>query len=182
MAIGAPPTFAVGDWWEWRTTNELTGEVRQYRRSIAKIDADGVTMDNGWVRDLFGNTIKEWWNGKLRTFVPSAMFYLFPMTPGASWSGRVIEGGDGYDGINDITLRIVGEEEIDTPMGRMKGIKVERSGDWKNKKSGKTGTTRWTFWYHGPAKSGIRFERSNTTSDGKVLVKETQELVAFGSK
>ncbi len=182
VSIGSAPVFAIGDWWEWRITNELTGEVRTNRRSIIKIDADDITQDNGMVRDHSGNVRAERLNGKLRTYQPSAMFFVFPLSPGISWSGMVNEGGDDHAGTNDVRIRVIGEEEVDTPMGRLKTIKVERTGDWKNTKTGKTGTTRWSYWYHGPAKVPVRYERSNTTSEGRLLVKELQELVAFGVK
>ena len=110
------------------------------------------------------------------------MFFVFPMSAGVSWSGLVTEGGEDYSGVNDVRIRVIGEEELDTPLGHLKGIKIERTGNWKNMKSGKTGTTRWTYWYHGPAKQAVRYERSNTTSEGRVLIKETQELVAYKVK
>ncbi|MBL8521638.1 MAG: caspase family protein [Betaproteobacteria bacterium] len=182
IAIGAAPAFAVGDWWEWRVTNELSGEVRTYKRSVVKTDSEGVTMDNGLVRDHAGNTLKEKIGGKVRTYSPSAMFYFFPMTPGLSWSGTVTEGGDDYSGSNLVTLRVIGEEEIDTALGKLRAIRLERTGEWRNARNGKTGISRWTFWYHGPAKQAVRFERSNTTHDGRLFFKEVQEIMAFGVK
>lgn len=182
VSTGTAPAFAIGDWWEWRMTNELTGEIRSLKRSITQIDADTVTQDNGVVRDHSGNARVERINGKLRSYQPSSMFFVFPLSPGLSWSGTVTENGEDYAGTNDVKIRVIGEEEIDTPMGRLKTIKVERTGDWKNLKTNRTGTTRWTYWYHGPAKQAVRYERSNTTAEGRLLYKETQELVAFGVK
>lgn len=182
MAIGAPPTFAVGDWWEWRTTNELTGEVSLHRRSIVSVDGDSVTQDNGLVRDIAGNTRKERISGKVRTYQPSSMFFLFPMSAGVSWSGTITEGGENFSGVQEVQIRVIGEEEIDTALGRLKAIRIERSGDWVNKKNGQTGKTRWVYWYHGPAKQAVRYERFNTTSEGRVLAREIQELTAFGVK
>ncbi len=182
VSIGAAPVFAIGDWWEWRATNELTGEARTFRRSITKIDADTITQDNGVVRDHSGNARSDRVNGKFRAYQPSSMFFVFPLSPGLSWNGMVTESGEDYAGTNDVRIRVVGEEEIETPMGRLKTIKVDRTGEWKNTKTSKTGTTRWTYWYHGPAKQAVRYERSNTTSEGRLLVKETQELLALGVK
>lgn len=182
VAIGAAPVYAVGDWWDWRITNELTGEVRTVRRSIAKVDAESITQDNGAVRDLAGNMRAERLNGKLRTYEPSAMFFVFPMSAGVSWSGMVTEGGEDYSGTNNVRIRVAGEEEIDTALGRLKAIKVERTGEWKNLKSGKTGTSKSTYWYHGPVKQAVRYERSNTTSEGRLLLKEIQEVEAYGVK
>jgi hypothetical protein len=180
VPVGAAPKFVMGDWWGWRITNELTGEVRTARNSITKMDAETITLDNGAVRDHVGNTRSEWVSGKLRTYQPSAMFFVFPMSPGVSWGGTVLDKSDDYAGTNDVRIRVVGEEELDTPMGRLKALRIERTWEWRNTKSGKTGITRWAYWYHGPAKQALRYEKTNTTTEGRVLAKETQELVAYG--
>ncbi|MBL8514652.1 MAG: hypothetical protein JNJ55_11735, partial [Betaproteobacteria bacterium] len=121
-------------------------------------------------------------NGKARTYQPSSLFVLGPMSAGVSWNGPITESGENYAGIQEVRIRVMGEEEIDTAMGRLKAIRIERSGDWTNKKNGKTGKTHWVYWYHGPAKQAVRYERFNTTSEGRVLAREIQELVAFGVK
>ena len=180
---GAAPRFEVGDRWEWRITNELTGDVRTTKRRIASISGDTVTYDNGVVRDLSGNTLQEKIGDKVHTFTPSTLFYVFPLTPGLRWSGKTVEQvGDDYASDLDTKIEALAEEELDTAVGRFKTVKVERVADWKNRKTGKTGTSRWTYWYSAQAKGAVRFERSNTTSDGRVFVKETQELVAFSVK
>ena len=180
---GAAPRFELGDWWEWRMTNELTGDVRTAKRSITSISGDTVTQDNGVIRDLSGNILRERIGGKLHTYTPSTLFFVFPLTPGLSWSGvSVQQVADEYAYDLNTKISAVAEEEIDTPMGRFKTVKVERVADWKNRKTGKTGTSRWTYWYTAQAKSAVRYERSNTTSEGRVYVKETQELIAFAVK
>jgi hypothetical protein len=180
---GAAPRFDIGDWWEWRITDQLTGEVRTSRRRVVAIDGDAVTYDNGVVRDLSGNIQREKVGGKVHTYTPSTLFYVFPLTPGLTWSGISVEQVDD-EYASDLSTRIaaLGEEELDTPMGRFKTIKVERVADWKNRKTGKTGTSRWTYWYTSQAKNSVRFERSNATSEGRVFIRETQELVAFSVK
>jgi Caspase domain len=183
--LGAAPRFEVGDWWQWRVTNELTGEIRTPKRTVKSITGDTVTLDNGRVTDLTGNTLSEKVGDgdKVRTYTPSTLFYVFPLTPGLAWSGVSVE-RTGDSQISDLNAKItaIGEEEIDTPMGRLKTVKVERVADWKNRKTGKTGTSRWIYWYTAQAKSAVRFERSNTTSEGRVLIRETQELIAFSVK
>jgi hypothetical protein len=180
---GAAPRFEVGDAWEWRITDQVTNEVRTVKRRIVSITSDEVTFNNGAVRDLSGNTLREKIGDKIRTYAPSTLFFVFPLTPGLTWSGVSVE-RTGDDMVTDLTAKIsaIAEEEIDTPMGRFKTVKVERNADWKNRKNGKTGTSRWTYWYSAQAKSALRFERSNTTSDGRVLIRETQDLIAFSVK
>ena len=108
---------------------------------------------------------------------------MFPLTSGLTWSGISVEQVDeDYASDLDTKISVIGEEEIDTPMGRFKTVKVERVAQWKNRKSGKTGTSRWTYWYTSQAKSAVRYERSNTTSEGRVFIRETQDLIAFSVK
>ena len=100
----------------------------------------------------------------------------------STWSGKTVEEGEGYASDLETKINAIGEEEITTPLGLMKTIKVERVSDWKNRKTGKTGTSRWTYWYTAQAKTAVRFERSNTTSEGRVFIKETQELLSYSLK
>ena len=76
----------------------------------------------------------------------------------------------------------LGEEEIETPAGKFKTIKVERVAEWKRRKSGKSGVSRWVYWYTSHAKSVVRYERTKTTVEGRVLLSELHELVAFSVK
>lgn len=180
---GTAPRFEVGDWWEWRITNQLTNDVRTVKRRVVSISGDAVTFDNGMVRDLTGNTLREKIGDKVHTYTPSSLFFVFPLTPGVKWSGITVEQvGDEYATDLDTKIAAVAEEELDTPMGRFKTIKVERVAQWKNRKNGKTGTSRWTYWYTAQAKMPVRYERSNTTSEGRVFIKEQLEMVALGVK
>ena len=180
---GAAPRFEIGDTWEWRITDQITGEVRTRKRKITAITGDTVTYDSGAVTDLSGNTVSEKVGDKTRTFTPSTLFYVFPLTVGLSWSGITVEEIPGSY-ISDLNTKITGiaEEEIETPAGLFKTIKVERVANWTNRGNGKSGVSVWTYWYASPAKSAVRFERSRTTSEGRVLNRETQELIAFSVK
>ena len=180
---GAAPRFEIGDTWEWRITDQITGEVRTRKRKITAITGDTVTYDSGVVTDLSGNTVSERVGDKIRTFKPSTLFYVFPLTVGLSWSGITVEEIPGSY-TSDLNTKITGiaEEEIETPAGRFKTIKVERVANWKNRGNGNSGVSAWTYWYASPAKSAVRFERSRTTSEGRLLNRETQELIAFSVK
>ena len=180
---GAAPRFEVGDSWEWKFTNHLTGDSRTVKRNIVEVTADTVVFNNGNVRDHSGNVLREKMGDKIHTFSPSTMFFVFPLTPGLSWSGVTVEQvGDEYASDLNTKISALAEEDIETPMGVFRTVKVERVANWKNRKTGKTGVSRWTYWYTAQAKSPVRYERSNTTSEGRVFIKETQELIAFAVK
>lgn len=180
---GAAPRFEIGDTWEWRVTDEITNDVRNRKRRVTAISGDSVTYDNGLVTDLSGNTVSEKVGDKIRTFAPSTLFYVFPLTPGLSWSGVTVEEIAGSY-VSDLNTKItcIGLEDIDTPAGRFKTVKVERVAQWKNRNGTRSGVSTWTYWYSAEAKSAVRYERSKSTSDGRVLSRETLELVAFSVK
>ena len=71
------------------------------------------------------------------------------------------------------------EEEIETPAGKFKTIKVERVAEWKRRKSG---VSRWVYWYTSHAKSAVCYERTKTTVEGRALLSELHKLVAFSVK
>ena len=181
---GAAPRFEVGDWWEWRVTNHLSNdEVRSRKLQVISITGDSMKFNNGYVVDLSGNIMSEKIGDKIRTYTPSNMFYVFPLTLGLTWSGIVVQ-ETGKDAISDLDTKVsvLGEEEIETTMGRFKTVKIERIAEWKDRKVNRTGTSRWVYWYSSAAKASLRFERTNTTGEGRVLIRETHELVAFAVK
>jgi hypothetical protein len=179
MQIGAPPQFTVGDQWEMRVTDHLKRGTRSVTRRVANLTGDEVHHTGGFITDLSGNTLRQPAGDKTRTFTPSSMLYVFPLSPGLSWGGRFVD--EAGDVISDVDVKIsaVGEEDIDVPAGRFRAIKVERAGTWKSRKNGNTGISRWTYWYTSQVKIFLKYEWTNTTSDGKVLNRESMEMVSF---
>ena len=133
--------------------------------------------------DLSGNVMSERIGDKLRTYTPSNMFYVFPLTQGLNWRGTVVQqtGSDVFSDL-DTKVSVMGEEEVETAMGRFKAVKIKRVADWRDRKSNRTGTSQWTYWYSSQAKTSLRYERVNTTGDGRVIINETHELIAFSVK
>ena len=76
----------------------------------------------------------------------------------------------------------MGEEEVDTPVGKLKGMHVVRESHWTQRDDKRTGVRTWTYWYNAAVKRFVLAEDANVTSDGKVLWRERWELVAYDVK
>jgi hypothetical protein len=178
--LGAPPAFAVGDKWTYRVTNLLTGEVREAKYTIAEIKGDEVILGKGTTWDLLGNPIKNVRGDVVNLHRPSSHFYVFPLRNGDVRKDLAFEQENGkrlYDCIT--TLKVFGEEEVDTVSGKMRGIRIERSALWKERNGKTSGDNRWTYWYNGAVKRYVRAEWKNTTADGKVVQAERFELASY---
>jgi len=86
-----------------------------------------------------------------------------------------------YD--NQVEIAIVGEEEIATPAGVFRAVKIERKVTWKQRdKPSNAGVNTWTYWYSGAAKRWIVAEESNVTATGKQLRNQRYELESYKVK
>lgn len=176
---GAPPIFVVGDHWEWRLTDHLRKSTRTVKREVANIRGGEVEYKDERVTDLNGNILRQRQGDGLRTFTPNSMFFIFPMTPGIGFTGKVVDTRGDSVSDQEITLKVVGEEDITTPLGTFRTLRVERSINWTARSSGNTGVSRVTYWYSSQVKNFILYEWSNVTSAGKPLSQETMELTSF---
>jgi hypothetical protein len=172
-----------GDSWTYRVTNELDKTDRQAVFKIAEIHGDEVRYTNGNVGDLSGNyTRLVARSGRVEVYKPTNFFYVFPLKAGSAWNTTSLqEIGDRATDVA-IHLRVVGEEDVETPLGRLRGMRVERESKWKQRDGKSEGVRNWTYWYNGGAKRFIRAVDRMVTAEGKVLSHETWELVAYDVK
>ena len=177
--IGAAPQFVVGDYWEMRVHDHLKRGTRTATRRVTAIAADEVEHAGGFVTDLSGNTLRQTVGDKIRVYKPSSMLYVFPLVPGLSWGGKFSDEAPDVISDLDIKINVVGEEDIEVPAGKFRAVKVDRVGEWTNRKSGKRGVSRWVYWYSSQVKIFLKYEWTNTQADGKVLNRETMEMVSF---
>ena len=183
LPAGSPPAFVVGDTWNYRITNLLDQGERQGSMRVKAIKGDEVIYANGNVGDVVGNmsrVVRQ--GGAVENMQPSNQFYLFPMRPGATWDvvTRQEIGGRHYE--LRINLKVGAEEEVDTPMGRMRGLRVERVAQWKGLNGPASGVNTWTYWYNANVKRFVLAETKNVTDKGKVLQHERHELVSYEVK
>jgi hypothetical protein len=179
-SLGAPPAFQKGDRWTYRVTNRITGEVREANHVVKDIKGDEVIMKNGNTLDLLGNPIRSMRGDLVNSHRPSSHFYVFPLKAGDVRKDLAFEqqlGSRIYDAVT--TLKVIGEEEVDTASGRMRGIRIERSALWKERNGKSSGNNAWTYWYNSTVKRYVRAEWTNTTTQGKLIQHELLELVSY---
>jgi hypothetical protein len=183
LPAGSPPAFTVGDTWNYRILNLVDNTERKGSMRVTAIKGDEVFYANGNIGDLVGNMTRVVRpGGAVENMQPSNQFYLFPMKSGASWDLNSVQqvGPRTYD--LKIALKVGAEEEVDTGMGKMRGIRVERVTNWKGRAGAGSGVNTWTYWYNADVKRFVLGETKNVTDRGKVLQHERQELVSYELK
>jgi uncharacterized caspase-like protein len=182
-SLGAPPAFAVGDTWTYRLVNQLDQSERRYVVRVTQVRGDEVGLQSGSITDDVGNFTRVVRGAeRVDVYKPSTQFYVFPLKPGATWNLKTFQdsGEKKYD--LKVTLKVGAEEEVATPMGPMRGLRIEREARWKQRGSDHAGVSRWTYWYNSAAKRFVAADESNTTEGGKVLVRQRHELVSYDVK
>ena len=180
LPAGSPPAFTVGDNWTYRVTNLLDSTERRGTMRVKAIQGDEVFYANGNVGDVVGNmsrVVRP--GGVVEVMQPSNQFYLFPMRTGSSWDLASVQevGARTYD--LRISLKVGAEEEVDTAMGKMRGLRIERVARWKGRDGKSAGVNTWTYWYNANVKRFVLGETRNVTDAGKVLQHERHELAAY---
>jgi hypothetical protein len=182
-SVVAPPTFAVGDTWTYRLTNLLDNSERRTTARIKEIKGNEVHFANGEIYDLFGNGTRLRRNSELfETWSPSTQLYVFPLVAGTTQNVKSVEtvGKRVYD--VDIALRMVGEEEIEAPVGKIRAFRIERIARWKVRDAPDAGTSKQTYWYNATYKRAVLRERTNATDAGKVLTYDRAEMMSYESR
>lgn len=179
----APPAYVAGDTWVYRVRNLLDQGERMITMKVREVKGGEVLWNSDQKSDLMGNFTHSKRGETMRTYAPSSQMYVFPMNRGANSTIRVVEtaGAAVYD--LEIRIAVVGEEQIDTPGGRFRAVKLTRDVEWKRRdKPDQAGVNKWQYWYAGPAKRWIVAEHSNVTAAGKTIAAERWELDSYSVK
>ena len=181
--LGAPPTFAVGDTWTYRVRNRIDDTERQSVVRVKEVRAAEVVYDGGAVSDLTGNFIRTLrHDGRVDSYTPSLASYAFPLNVGGGWNMSVEQRNEQRLFDVKVTGKVAGEDEIETPAGRLRALRIEREARWKRRGAKDAGVAKATYWYNASVKRYVAQEIVNTTSDGKVLVNERWDLVSYSVK
>jgi uncharacterized caspase-like protein len=174
----APPVFVPGDTWTYRLRNLNDDSERPVTMTVKEIRGGQVIWEGDTRSDLFGNFVRTKVGQGWRTYTPSTHMYVFPLTPGASFTLTHEQANDDkriYD--NRVEISIGGEEDVVTPAGKFRAVKIDRKVHWKNRdKPSDAGLNTWTYWYSAEAKRWIVAEETNVTLSGRQLVRQRYEL------
>jgi uncharacterized caspase-like protein len=180
----APPAFAPGDTWTYRVRNLADDSERRLSMTVREIRGSEVIWNGEQVSDLLGNFKRSRRGESFHVFTPSAQMYVFPLTQGARFTlaGQEDAGGKRlYD--LEVELTIGGEEEVTTPAGKFRAIRLGRKVKWtQREKPSNAGVNEWTYWYSGEAKRFVAAVQENVTNAGKRLQHERFELESFKVK
>ena len=175
-ALRAPPVFAKGDRWTYRITNLLTGTERRSVVRVGDVGAEEVRFESGNVTDLVGNTVLQVSGDRVTRFSPSSQVFAFPLRTGGTWTLNYRQEHDGRIFDNKARIVMGGEEDVATPGGTVRAIRLERTAQWKERGKDNAGTHTMTYWYNGAVKRNVAAEMKNVTSTGRVLLHERHEL------
>ena len=173
--------FVAGDEWTYRYNNRITQTQSQNRIAVKEVRGAQVIWEDGGEGDLVGNITRSKRAGVWHTFTPSSHMYVFPLHPGSSFTLKGVQAAEDkrtYD--LDIAMAIGGEEEIQTPAGKFRAVKIDRTVKWvQREKPSNAGLNKWTYWYSAEAKRWIVAEQSNVTTTGKQLNLDRWELESY---
>jgi hypothetical protein len=175
-ALRAPPVFAKGDRWTYRIRNLLTGTERKSVVRVADVGAEEVRFESGNVTDLVGNTVLQVSGDRVTRFSPSSQLFAFPLRTGGTWTLNYKQEYDGRTFDNKARIVMGGEEDVATPGGTVRAIRLERTVQWKERGKDNAGTHTMTYWYSGAVKRIVVADMKNVTSTGRVLLHERHEL------
>ena len=183
VSLGAPPAFVMGDNWTYRVTNLLDQSERKVFLKVTAVHGDEIEYGHGAVRgDIVGNSTHVVREGVADDFRPSNYFYVFPLRGGQTWTLKATQKRGDRQFDMAVKLKVGGEEEVETPMGKLRGVRIERESAWQQRNGKAAGVNTWTYWYNAGVKRFVAAEQNNVTADGKTLVRERYDLVAYEVK
>jgi len=186
-AVNAPPAFAAGDSWVYSITNLADGSERRSELRVKEVLGEEVRLSNGNVLDIYGNSVRQKRGNAVDTFTPPSPWFVFPLRPGNTSVIKTVQkstNAEGREWLTDseVTLRVVGEEEVEVPAGKIRAIRIERVAKWKQRDSENGGVRTQTYWYNGPMKRLVLLEDKNVNLKGKMLVHERHALASYDLK
>ena len=83
----------------------------------------------------------------------------------------------------DIGFVVMGEEDVTTPAGSFRAVKIVRTVKWKHReKPENAGVNTFTYWYSGQAKRWVAQDQVAVSRSGKETLRERWELESYSVK
>lgn len=152
------PGLKPGDTWTYDVRDLYSGERRRREMMVKVLEVTDTHVTVERVRGdepIERRTYTRDWNllddgaRKYQPFYPS---YRFPLQPGSKWESSADvprRDGDGFTRFT-FTVSVAGWEEIDTPAGKFKALKIVREGFRQNHRQSRTSRGEpitETTWY-----------------------------------
>jgi hypothetical protein len=185
VAPSAPPGLAPGDTWTYRILDQLGQRERRTTLAVAEVRGSEVLWKDGARSDLLGNFTRVKRKDEWRAFTPSAHLYVFPLNPGSRFNLGAIEQVEGKDQSYelDIGFVVMGEEDVATPAGSFRAVKIVRTVKWTHReKPQNAGVNTFTYWYSGQAKRWVAQDQVHVSRSGKETLRERWELESYSLK
>jgi uncharacterized caspase-like protein len=182
VPASAPPTLAAGDTWTYRMRDLLQQTERSVTMQVQEIRGTEVLWKDGAKGDLLGNFTRSRLNDTWRTFTPSSQLYVFPLNPGAKFTLTALEEveGQGRAFDHEITFNVVGEEDVTTPAGTFRAVKLLRTLKWvQRERPENSGMNVVTYWYSGQVKRWVAQDQVHMAKSGKETVRRRWELESY---
>ena len=185
IAPSAPPGLAPGDTWTYRVRDLIGNAERRNTVTIAEVHGSEVLWKGGGRSDLLGNFTRVKRKDEWRVFSPSAHLYVFPLNPGARFNLTALEQVENkqqsYD--LDIGFVVMGEEDVTTPAGAFRAVKIVRTVKWTHRERPQNaGVNTFTYWYSGQVKRWVAQDQVHTAKSGKETLRERWELETYSVK
>jgi hypothetical protein len=182
VAPSAPPALAPGDTWTYRVQDLMGNAERRNTVAVVEVHGSEVRWKGGARRDLLGNFTRVKRKDEWRAFTPSAHLYVFPLNAGARFNLTAVEQVEdkpqSYD--LDIGFLVVGEEDVTTPAGAFRAVKIVRTVKWTHReKPQNAGVNTFTYWYSGQVKRWVAQDQVHTAKSGKETLRERWELETY---
>jgi uncharacterized caspase-like protein len=185
VAPSAPPALAPGDTWTYRVRDFLAQSERSRTMIVKEIRGTEVLWKDGAKSDLLGNFTRIKMNESWRTITPSSQLYAFPLSPGAKFTvaakEQLEDRSRSYD--HEITFTVMGEEDVATPAGTFRAVKIVRTLKWtQREKPDNSGANTATYWYSGQVKRWVAQDQVNVAKSGKETLRQRWELESYNVK
>jgi hypothetical protein len=185
IAPSAPPALAPGDTWSYRVRDQIAGTERSRSLTVKDVRGSEVLWKDGAKSDLLGNFTRLRRGDQWRTYAPSAQLYVFPLNPGSRFTLAALEELEGQTKAYelDIGFSVMGEEDVVTPAGPFRAVKIVRIVKWTRRdRKSESGVNTFTYWYSGQVKRWVVQDSVYTTSSGKETSRERWELETYSVK
>jgi uncharacterized caspase-like protein len=187
IAPSAPPALAPGDTWTYRVRDQTGQGERTRNVTIGVTDIRGTEVHwrDGARSDLLGNFKRVRRKDEWRAFTPSAHLYVFPLNEGSKFTLAAVEQVEGIARSYqlDIGFVVMGEEDVDTPAGSFRAVKIVRTVKWTHReKPQESGLNTFTYWYSGQVKRWVAQDQVYVAKSGKETLRERWELESYSVK